>query len=203
MTYMRIDTNKFWGWVVASVLVGLGIGLTIMFVQGSGRASEISKLKAQLTKQSAEASGTLSDLQARLANAEASVTDLTAKNSQLTSDLAAAQVAAPAAGTAGTSSSGTLSFVSRTVSPSTVATGHSITLTVKIKGTADKVRMQIVGTGYNKTIYLTRVSTSGGVQTWRKTVTAPTKKGVYNYFAGAYIGTKHSTMSGTRSFTVK
>jgi len=199
MTYMRIDSNKFWGWVVVSLLVGLGIGLTIMFVQGAGRASEINKLRSQLTSQSEEASGTLADLQARLASAEASITDLTAKNSQLTSDLAAAQSAAKT--TSSTTSAGTLSFSSRSVSPNSVATGANLTLTVKIKGHATRVRMQILGTGYDKLYYLTKVSTSGGVETWRRTVTAPTKKGTYRYYAGAFIGTKKFTMPGVSAWT--
>lgn len=203
MTYMRIETTKFWGWVVVSLLVGLGIGLATMFVQSAGRASEINKLKSQLTSQNEEASGTLADLQARLAGAETSVTDLTAKNSQLTSDLASTQAALAAAKkvSSSTSSTGTLEITSRAVSPSSMAPGANITLTVKVKGHADKVRMQVVGTGYDKLYYLTKVSSSGGVETWRRTVTAPTKKGVYRYYAGAFIGTKKFTMPGVSAWT--
>jgi uncharacterized membrane-anchored protein YhcB (DUF1043 family) len=206
MTYMRIESNKFWGWVVVSLLVGLGIGLAIMFMQGAGRASEINKLKSQLTSRSQDASGTLSDLQARLAGAEASVTELTARNSQLTSDLASTQAALAAAKktTSSTSSTGTLVITSRAVSPSRVATGASLTLTVKVKGHADRVRMEIIGTGYDKLYYLTKVSTSGGVETWSHKVTAPSKKGTYRYYAGAFIGTKRFTMSGVSpTFQVK
>lgn len=202
MTYMRIDSNKFWGWVVVSLLVGLGIGLTIMFIQGGGRATEINKLRSQLTTQSEEASATLVDLQARLASAEASVTGLTATNSQLTSDLAAAKTTAKT--TASTTNAGTLSFVSRSVSPSTVASGASLTLTVKVKGSATKVRMQITGgpSGYSSTVHaLHKTSTSNGVQTWKVTITAPSKKGTYDYVVGAYLGTKKITSNGT--FKVK
>lgn len=203
MTYMRIETNKFWGWVVVSLLVGLGIGLVIMFVQSAGRASDLNKLKSQMTAQSEEASATITDMQGRLTEADASIADLTARNSQLTSDAAAAQAAAAAAKKT-TPAAGTLVITSRSVSPSTVATGARITLTVRVKGTADKVRMQISGPGgYYKLYYLKRASTSGGVQTWRTTVTAPSKKGTYAYFVGAYIGTKKFTMAGTRTFVVK
>jgi uncharacterized membrane-anchored protein YhcB (DUF1043 family) len=205
MTYMRIDTNKFWGWVVVSLLVGLGIGLTIMFMQGAGRSSEINKLRSQMTAQSEEASATLSDLQAGLASAEASVAALTAENSQLTSDLASSQAALSAANKgSSTSSTGTLTITSRSVTPSTVATGAHITLTVKLRGRATKVRMQIKGPGgYSKLYYLKKTSTSGTTQTWKVTVTGPSRKGTYSYFVGAYIGTKKFTLAGSRTFLVK
>lgn len=206
MSYLRIEKNKFWGWVIVSVLIGLGIGLVIMFVQGAGRTGEINKLRSELAAKSDEASVTLGDLQAQLSSAEASVTDLEARNTQLTSDLTAAQVALEAAKKSSSSQStgatGTITFVSRSVTPSQVATGANIVLTVKLKGGADKVRMQISGTGYSKLYYLTKVSTSSsGVETWKRTAHAPAVKGVYRYYAGAFIGTKKFTMTGTSAYS--
>lgn len=203
MSYLRIEKNKFWGWVIVSMLVGLGIGLIVMFVQGAGRTGELNKLRSELTTRSEEASASMADLQARLASAEASVTDLETRNSQLSSDLAAAQASASAPKPpASTATSDTITFVSRSVSPSQVATGAHLTLTVKLKGPADKVRMQISGTGYSVLYYLTKVSTSSsGVETWRRTVHAPSKKGTYRYYAGAFIGTKKFTMTGVSAYS--
>ncbi|MDO8963271.1 MAG: hypothetical protein Q7W30_02140 [Coriobacteriia bacterium] len=206
MTYMRIDTNKFWGWVVVSLLVGLGIGLAIMFWQGAQSAGQITKLQRQLESKASEAGDAAAELQARLASAETSIADLSAGNAQLTADLAAAnaQIATlQKSATASTSTS--ITITSRAVSPTSVSASGTITLTVKVKGKADKVRMQIRGTSYDTMHYLTHVSTSGGIETWRAKVKAPSKKGTYRYYAGAFLDGKKVTMPGTSawSFQVK
>jgi hypothetical protein len=201
MVYMRIDRNKFWGWVVVSLTLGLIVGLIAMFFIRGSSASKVTQLEQQLAAQSAESSSTISTLQLSLQSAEASVTELTARNSQLTSDLAAANAKVTAAKKSTTTTTTAISFVSRSVSPTSVEASHTLTLTVKIDGHADKVRMQIVGGTYDQTFYLSRVSTSGGVETWRRSVKAPPKKGTYHYYAGAFVGTTKKTMPGVSAWT--
>ena len=204
MVYMRIDRNKFWGWVVVSLLVGLLVGLGVMFIVRGSSAATVTTLEKQvatLSAQSKEASDTIAAMQASLASAEASITDLTAKNSQLTSDLATAKAAAKKT----TVAAGSLTITSRSVSPQSVEASHTLVLTVKVTGHPDKVRMQILGTGsvssYDQTYYLSKVSTSGNTETWRRSIKAPAKKGVYRYYAGAFIGTKKVTMPGVSALT--
>lgn len=205
MVYMRIDRNKFWGWVVVSLLVGVLIGSTFMFFARSASSGEVTQLKTQLESQSAEASNNIAAMQATQASLDASITALEASNAQLTADLAAAKTTK--ASTTATATTTQVTFVSRSVSPSSASASSTITLTVKVKGHPDKVRMQIKGTGgisYDQTFYLTKVSTSSsGTETWRRTIHSPTKKGTYNYYAGAFKNGEKTTMGGTQSFKVK
>jgi Tfp pilus assembly protein PilX len=201
MVYMRIDRNKFWGWVVVSLLAGLLVGLGVMFVARGSSAGQVSALEERLAAQSKDASDTIAAMQATLASAEASITDLTAQNSQLASDLATAKAAATKPPTV---AANTVTITSRSVSPTSVEASHTLVLTVKVTGHPDKVRMQIVGTGYDQTFYLTKISTSGQSETWRRSIKAPTKKGTYRYYAGGLIGTKRVTAStSARTFVVK
>jgi hypothetical protein len=92
----------------------------------------------------------------------------------------------------------------RTVSPTSVEASHSLTLTAKVQGNADKVSMKLVGingVSYTKTYNLTKSSTSGSIVTWKRTVTAPGKKGMYRYYATAYVGTKAYEMPGVSAWT--
>lgn len=200
MVYMRIDRNKFWGWVVVSLLVGLLVGLGVMFIGRGSSSGEVTALEEKFAAQSKEASDTIAVMQASLASAEASITDLTATNSQLASDLAAAQAAAQKTAVA----DNTLTITSRSVSPTSVEASHTLVLTVKVTGHPDKVRMQILGTGslsYDEMYYLSKVSTSGDTEVWRRSIKAPAKKGVYRYYAGAFIGSKKVTMPGVSAWT--
>lgn len=202
MVYMRIDRNKFWGWVVVSLLVGLLVGLGVMFIGRGSSSGEVTALEEKFAARSKEASDTIAAMQASLASAEASITDLTATNSQLASDLAAAQAAAQKTAVA----DNTLTITSRSVSPTSVEASHTLVLTVKVTGHPDKVRMQILGTGslsYDEMYYLSKVSTSGGTEVWRRSIKAPAKKGVYRYYAGAFIGSKKVTMPGVSAWTFR
>lgn len=201
MVYMRIDRNKFWGWVVVSLLVGLLVGLGVMFIGRGSSSGEVTALEEKFAAQSKEASDTIAAMQASLASAEASITDLTATNSQLTSDLAAAQAAAKKATVV---PANTVTITSRSVSPTSVEASHTLVLTVKLTGHPDQVRMQIVGTGYDQTFYLSKISTSGETETWRRSIKAPPKKGTYRYYPGALIGGKRVTAGASaRTFVVK
>jgi cell division protein FtsB len=203
---MRIQSSKFWGWVVASLLVGLGIGLVIMLVRTGSLSNRITVLQNQIAA-GASATGTTGAVQQQLAAAEASVTALTDQNATLTSDLQAAQAQLAAQGTSGTTSTTTtIAVTSRKVTPSTVATSGTITMTVKVTGSPTSVTMRVYNSSksFDKTYTLKKVSTSGGTQTWRLAVKAPSKVGTYSYYATATKGSTHVTMKGASpsSFTV-
>lgn len=206
MAVMRIQSSKFWGWVVASLLVGLGIGLVIMLVRTGSLSNRITVLQNQIAA-GASATGTTGAVQQQLAAAEASVTALTDQNATLTSDLQAAQAQLAAQGTSGTTSTTTtIAVTSRKVTPSTVATSGTITMTVKVTGSPTSVTMRVYNSSksFDKTYTLKKVSTSGGTQTWRLAVKAPSKVGTYSYYATATKGSTHVTMKGASpsSFTV-
>lgn len=206
MAYMRIESGKFWAWVIVSLLVGLGIGLGIMFWQSASTGAKVTKLERQLAAASEDASASVEALQGRTASAEASAADLAAKNAQLSSDLAAATARiAELEKAPSTESSTTIELVSRTVSPSTVTTGgKSVTLTVKVKGDATKVTFRIYTADkkYSQTYTLTKSSTSGDTVTWKRSVKAPVKAGTYKYYATAYDGTTGVTMKGASPSTL-
>ena len=199
MRYMRIPENKFWGWVVASLLVGLAIGLVIMLIAGASTADKLRVLQNQVN---AGAGATSTVDQAQLASAEASVTALTAQNAQLTGDLAAANATiATLQGTSGsTTTSPTISFIARTATPSSVATTGTVTLTVRVKGHPTKVTVRVVshttGVTFDHTYTLKRIIKQTTAERWQVKVAAPTHKGTYRYAATAYIGTKSFVMAG-------
>lgn len=206
MEGMRISRGAFWGFLALALVVGLAIGGGILVWQRTTLLSDIRKLETRLS--AAEASMTSSadqfaQAQAQLASAEASITALTTQNTQLTSDLASV-TAALAAAKAGT----VLTITERSATPASVVASKTLTLTAKVQGNATKVQMKIVGTGsvasYSKTYTLTKSTTTGGVTTWKRAVTAPGKKGVYRYYATGFIGTKAFEMPGTTwTFEVK
>ena len=202
--YMRIPKSKFWGWVFGSLAVGLVIGALVVLVMGRAQQTkQIDAVKQQMAEQASQAKTAQDELSAKLASAETSVTTLTNQNE----DLVAAQkkAAADAASTSG--SSDTLAVVSRSVSPKSVSTSDTITLTAKVSGAPDKVTMRILASSgsYDQTFTLKKSSTSSGVETWQRTVDAPTKKGTYRYYATATRGDNSVTMpnASPSTFTVE
>ena len=206
MRYMRIPQNKFWGWVVASLLIGLGIGLTIMLVSGAAANDKLRVLQNRLNA-SGEGSSTVS-LQAQLTSLEASVTALTDQNAQLTADLAAAN-ATIATLQGSSTASGTISFIARTASPSSVSPTGTLTLTVRVKGHPTKVTVRVVshttGVTFDHTYTLKRIIKQTTAERWQIKVAAPTHAGTYRYAATAFIGTRSFVMAGVSAyqFTVK
>jgi hypothetical protein len=206
MTYLRIDQNKFWGWVVVSLLVGLGIGVGTMLLITSSRSDEVRTLNNRVGA-----------VQAQLTSAEASLTALTDQNAQLTLDLetANAQIATLQGSSSSTdqtttptpSATVTIAVTSRTVTPSSVVASENVTLTMtaKVTGAPTKVTMRIYNASksYDKTFTLKKVSTSGKTQTWRATTKAPTAKGTYRYFATATKAGVSVTMKGASAGTLK
>lgn len=195
MRYMRIPQNKFWGWVVFSAVFGLAIGLAIMFWRTSALSAQITTLTTQL--HTGGSSSELASVQAQLASAESTIAALQAQNSQLQ-----AQVSSGGGQGSPTTSSTTatpaLVVVSRTISPSIVATSGTITMTAKVKGTPDRVTMRLYNASksFDKTYTLVKGATSGGVQTWKLQTKAPATAGTYHYFATAIEGTQKVTMKG-------
>lgn len=199
MVYMRIPRNKFWAWVVVSLVVGLGIGFGVMLSRTGALSTQLKVLQNTVDSGSSTTSETLAAVQARLASAEASVATLTSRNARLTSDLAKAKGGA-------TSSGSTIAVVSRTVTPSAVQSEGTITMTVKVTGHPDSVTMRIytASKSYDKTFTLQRASTSGDSETWRATTKAG-DSGTYNYYATAVKGSVRVSIPGAspKTFTVE
>jgi hypothetical protein len=205
---MRIPENKFWGWVIGSLVFGLVIGLAIMLWRSAALGSEITVLQHKVDAATTASSGS-TGLQAQLAAAEASITALTDQNTQLQTQLTAAnsKSATQKSTTKSSSTTATIAVTSRSVSPSTVATSGTITLTAKVTGSPTTVTMRVYFATstktFDKTYTLRRVSTSGGTQTWRLVVKAPTKVGTYHFYATATKGSVHKTMLGASPGTFK
>jgi hypothetical protein len=194
----RIDVWKFWTWVGVSVAFGVLVGLGFSYVAGTGTRTQISELSSELTTAKAE-SAKAAQLQAQLASAEASVTTLTAQNSRLVSGQAAGTGGAGSAVSESSETSATLAVLSRVISPSTVSTSGSITMTVKVQGHPDSVKMRLMGpdsTSTYRTYTLTRASQTDTGETWRLKVEAPSEPGVYRYYATAAKGSTSVTKVG-------
>jgi hypothetical protein len=203
MQYLKMPQNKFWGWVIASTLLGLAIGLVIMFVSGASATNRIAALQAQLAGTSTDTSAALAAAEARAASAEASVAALSDQVTQLTADLAAAQNGGTTVPS--TPATPTLVIKSRTISPSSVNASHTITLTAKVTGSPTRVTIRIYNASksYDKTFTLHKASTSGDTQTWRASVKAPATAGTYKYYATAIKGSVRVTMPGHAPSTLK
>ncbi len=198
-----MSRTSLWGFLVAAFLVGAALGLGILLWQRSMLLTDARALQRKLdsAESSVSAAGLkLQDAQAALASSEASVTDLAARNTQLASDLSSATAALEAAKLV----SSPVKVTERSVSPTSVEANKALTLTAKVQGRADKVQMKILGPsggGYSKVYNLVRGTSSGGVDTWTRAVTAPSKAGTYRYFATAFVGTKAYEMPGTSAWT--
>jgi hypothetical protein len=192
-----IEGRVFWTWVAACIIVGALVGAGVLYLLETGTRAQVSSLEGQLATQKAAASGSAA-IQAQLQSAEASVTALTTRNSQLTSEVEAAR-ASRTKSSSGATSSVTVTVVSRSISPSTVTTSASLTMTAVVTGHPDTVQMRILGPGSTstyRTYTLKYVSTSGTRETWRTTAPAPRKAGTYHYYAVATTGSKSVTKVG-------
>jgi len=202
MAYMRMHESKFWGWVIVSLLVGLAIGMTVMFFIGQSSANrKVEATRTEFASQLEAANAKTATLETELASAESSVATLTEANSQLTTELDKAKEDAKA-DTSGSSSS--LSVVSREITPDDVDGGDTITMTAKVKGSPEKVTMRIKAKSgsYDETFTLKKASTSDSTQTWRATTDAPGKSGQYTYYATAIDGDTEVTMPGASPSTL-
>jgi cytoskeletal protein RodZ len=192
----------FWGFLVLAFVIGAAIGVGLLVWQRTTLLADIRSLERRLEASEASATAAVDQvtgLEARLASTEASVAELTAKNTALTTELDTTKKALAAA------QSSVVTVTERTVSPTSVEASHSLTLTAKVQGTADKVQMKLVGTGgvssYSKVYNLTKGATTSGITTWSRKVTAPGKKGTYRYYATAFVGSKKTEMPGVSAWT--
>jgi hypothetical protein len=203
--YLRIPKHKFWGWVFASMAVGLLLGAVGAYaVSRASTTQQIAELKQQLQTAMSESASSTASLQAQLDSRDASLTALSEKYATLEEQAAAAKTAA-AKKTSSSTTTATLEVQVRTVRPSTVATGDDITLTARVQGKPDKVTMRIYNktTGYDETYKLKRSSHSDTTETWRLVIAAPKKKGTYSYYATAYQGDKSATQPGASPASFK
>ncbi|MDR3685721.1 MAG: hypothetical protein P4L93_02015 [Coriobacteriia bacterium] len=206
--YLRIPKNKFWGWVFSSLAIGLLLGAVGAYaIARASSSKQIDDLKKQVATQTSQAASSASALQAQIDSRDASLTALAAKNTALQQQVDSAKK--PSSGSSSSSSSTsstvTLEVLSRSVSPSTVATGDNITLTAKVQGHPDKVTMRIYNNtiGYDQSFTLSRYSHTSTTETWRRTTSAPKKKGTYRYYATAYLGGKSATMPNGSAVSFK
>jgi hypothetical protein len=202
MAYMRMQESKFWGWVVASLIIGFGVGLVAMFFYAQiSTAKKIDAARAELTSQINDANAKTAAVETRLASSEASTAALAEANAKLTAELDTAKTDAKASSSTSTSS---LTVVSREIQPDTVGVSDTITMTAKVKGSPEKVTMRITAASgsYDETYLLEKISTSGSTQTWRSTAKAPTKTGEYRYYATAISGDTKVTMPGASPSTL-
>jgi hypothetical protein len=204
----RADAYLF---IAIGFVVGIVIGAGVVVWQRAASSAEIGVLSSRM--EAAETSATLAaseqvGLEQRLAAAEASMVVLAGRNSKLSSELSSTQAALAAANATALETSRSVNITNRSVSPSPVDAGTSLTLQVKLTGRADTVKMRIVGQSgvtFNQTYALTRSSTSGGSETWKRVIKAPLKVGVYRFYAAGYVGSKAFEMPGVSawSFEVK
>jgi hypothetical protein len=201
---MRIARNKFWAWVVVSLLVGLGVGVGVMFLATTSNSDEVRVLRNQAR-----------DTASQVASATAALDAANARNTQLTLDLEAAnaQIATLEGSSPSTNPTDTpadtpqIAIVSRTVSPSSVVASQNVTITMtaKVTGSPTKVTMYLkLSSGTRKSNALKRVTT-GTTETWRLVTHAPTAKGTYTYWAVATKGTVSVDLPGASAgkLTVK
>ena len=206
--YLRIPKNKFWGWVFSSLAVGLLLGAVGTYAVGRASSSkQIDDLKKQVATQTSEAASSAAALQAQVDSRDASLTALSGKYTTLQQQVAANKTSSSSSSSSSSSTTATvtLKVLSRSVSPSTIATGDNITLTAKVQGHPDKVTMRIYNTsnGYDQSITLTRSSHTSTTEVWRRTISGPKKKGTYRYYATAYLNGKSATMPGASPATFK
>jgi hypothetical protein len=204
MSYLRIARNKFWAWVVVSLLVGLGIGVGVMFMATTSNSDEVRTLRNQAR-----------DTASQIASVTAAFDAASAQNTQLTLDLETANARIATLEDSGGSTTPTdtadetppIAMVSRTVSPSSVVASQNVnvTMTAKVTGGPTKVTMYLKLSSGTKKAYTLKRVTTGTTETWRLVTHAPTVKGTYTYWAVATKGTVSVDLPGATAgkLTVK
>jgi len=205
--YLRIAKNKFWGWVFASLAIGVLVGAAGAYVlTRSTTSKQVAELRQTLELQAEHANSSNAALKAQLASTEASLTALGATYSSLVDEQKAATTSGSTKAAASTANANiTLEVQQRSVRPSVVATGGDLTLSVRVQGHPTKVTMRIYdkAVGYDQTFALSRSSKGTTTETWRGTATAWKKRGTYHYYATAYQGTKSATQPGASPASFK
>lgn len=202
-----------WAFVALAFVGGVVLGAVLPLWQRAALQNDVKVLEKRLAdKQSTddEAQGTIEDLEEKIASLETSTEDLAALNSQLTSEVASLRAtqqaqtpAAPAAPAApgttaqqkGTTSAGAPVIVERSVAPSNVSAGGSVTLVVKTRG-ADKAYMRIdgpSGNSYDITYGLKKVGTEGDLTVWSSVWSASHGTGQFRCIASASRGSRRVT----------
>jgi hypothetical protein len=200
------------GFLGLAFALGLALGVALLLVQRVALLEDLRIADSKLAVSKSAASQSTSEmaaLQERLTSTEASLQAVADQNAELTSALtsatarvdalvAAAQTAqtTPFTGSSTTATSAVVSasvirILERSVSPASATATTPLTFVVRTSGKADRVMIRILsmdGKSYNVAYNLSRISSSGGVDVWRKIVAAPAKAGTYRYFPTAYKG---------------
>lgn len=191
-----------WLWVVVAFVVGLAPGgATSWWLWQTGRES-----RTQLAQHNAGLDAENKRLQTRLNAAEASVSALGTRLEQARGQApwgVPSATSASAASTGGGTPTGPPTITERAVAPQATSPSGKITLSVKLKGHADKVDMRLVARagGFDKIHYLAKTSSDASGETWEKVIEAPTAKGEYRYYAIAWAGGVKYTMPGVSGWS--
>jgi hypothetical protein len=192
MRGVGLSRGGFWGFLALSFALGLIIGTALLMWQRMAFLDSTKKLEkriATLTTQTAGAETDLAAMRETLASTETSVSVLATQNAELTAQLASATAALTAA-QATIASNSAISIVDQSTNPTAVVANTPYTLTVRVRGRAQKVTVRVASgqssIKYNKTFALSRVSTSAdNIDTWQATLTAP-QAGHYHYYVYVY-----------------
>jgi hypothetical protein len=201
MSRRRLLYGALWGFVALAFLAGLIIGAALPLWQRAAMEADMRVLQKRLAARESSATTdpvAAGQLEQRLASAETSIQDLIARNTSLTSELAAAQAkAGPAPVTPAPSQPATTvpeepaspsgTIVDKSASPNPVSPAGALALSVKTQGDADKVYMRIASSSksivYDYTFTITKGAASGGVTSWQRSIKAPPKAGTYRCYA--------------------
>jgi hypothetical protein len=203
---MRKDPT-FWVALSVAFVLGLlpGLGLTAYERQTSTQSvtASTAELRSRQTAWEAEKR----QLTDQLTSAEANAARLESRVTSLT--MAAEPVSEATTRAPSPRSSGRTPVIVNRSIDGTTQPGAPLTLTVKVKGSADRVSMRLAQftpkTGVVKTYPLQDAGVSAGLHVWKATVDAPSAPGEYRYFADAYLGKTHVTMlsAAVYAFTIQ
>ncbi|HEY3318537.1 MAG TPA: hypothetical protein VGK50_08960 [Coriobacteriia bacterium] len=200
---MRRDP-AFWVSLAVAFVLGLLPGLALMAYQRQSADRSSAGTRSELQAEQTVWKTERQQLSEDLSSAEESATQLQTQVASLTAQVTKLKTAQPYTEPAAPAKKPPV-ITERSIDGSTTS-GSPITLVVKVKGEADKVTMRLVkihpDTGWVKTYTLEDTGLSGGIHVWRATVTCPSVKGEYRFFADAYLGDMHVTMPGVSAWSI-
>lgn len=201
MRGIGLSRGGFWGFLALAFALGLMVGIGLLMWQRTAFLSDVKVLEKRLadeTAQQKDVSEEVEDLRETLSSREASLDALAEQNTSLTAELASSTAALAAAKAAAvtattTAPTGPVSISGHDYGPKPVPAGGQYTITATVRGAASKVTVRVfdvqANLNYKKDFGLTRVSSSGGTETWQVTLSGPAA-GHYHYWVYAYVGSK-------------
>lgn len=185
-----------WIWVLVAFVVGLlAPAAGAVWLWRTDRST-----RAALVSRNAELNTENKALTTRLNSAEASVSALNTRVDSLQAQ-SSGTPATSIVGTAAGAPSGPPNIYERSVSPTEVAAGGKLTLTIRLTGHASLAKMRIVGGSFDKIYDLAREKYDSRGEVWQNVVKAP-PAGTYHFYAIAYDAANAKyTMKATAGYT--